>query len=152
MDRGAWWTTVQGVTKSQTRLNDLHNNNTNQMTNIRHLEAQSTCQLLPSPVLPVRSLQQLEKSGYPEQNPLPSQSLLPSLRLRPGALAGWDLSQVLSVLEKTWEPRPRGWRVSGSLSPSSCGISARGTNNSCHLYQTHCHFILPPAPRGGRGT
>ena len=23
MDRGAWWATVRGVTKSQTRLNDL---------------------------------------------------------------------------------------------------------------------------------
>ena len=97
----------RGATKSQTRLNDPHNNNTNQMTNIRHLEAHTTCQLLPSPVLPVRSLQRLEKSGYPEQNPPPSQSLLPPAPLS-RALAGWDLSQVLSVLEKTWEPRPRG--------------------------------------------
>ena len=24
MDRGAWWATVHGVTKSQTRLNDFH--------------------------------------------------------------------------------------------------------------------------------
>ena len=84
-------------------------------------------------------------SEYPEQNPLPFQFLLPPLRLCLGTLAGWDLSQVLSVLEKTWEPRPRGWSGGGGLAASSCGISAWHNDNGCHLYWAHCHFIVPPA-------
>ena len=28
MNRGTWWATVQGITKSQTRLSDLHNTTT----------------------------------------------------------------------------------------------------------------------------